>query len=867
MPTDNNDKYEIKADSGGYYIRGDFTSSTLWNWENKEFTGTPEPNYFVEQGGHLHGSSDSRFVLSGSATAEVYAGGSAEYIEIKDGGSITISGGKIIDLTVSNGGKFDIGYNNKFAEGDLIGATVLAGGSMGSLYSAANENPATLIGSHYLSAGVLSIKAGATTSNLFINSFGSVNVNNNGNANSCVISGGNMTVLDGGSANGTKINAGTLTVSEGGTTLSATITRGIAKVQGKGKANNTKILTNGQEQVNGGQTTNTIISGGSQIVTKNGQVIGTKIRGGQLDITSGTASKVHISAGKMVNSGKGSSTGTQISKGLMSVTGSKSLTSNTVISKGASQHLYGSIDSKATIYGLQDLSWNAKAYAATVKKGGKQFIHSGLAQNTTVNAGGILSSLAKTSNTTIEASGKAFIISQARDYKAKIYGLQYVNDNALTHLATIFKGGSQIVSNATTSNTIISQGGKQIVSGWGGVYKTTVDNKGILEVQQGAAYGTTIAKGGKLTVFKQGSVDSQVIQNGGVLTVNNGGTLNSATINSGGKVEVKAGGTTVSLNAKKGAILTGGTAKSKISLAHDLILAGNVNAKNFHAITTKVGGLKLKVAGNNNTLGSFKDNVDATYLQVSETYRTRLTYDISAAKTGTNMLSLSTISKLRCYCTIQTAKKQRLGTYKLSKGLNLSFGKMASDPNGITIKVGSTSISAKTGQTVKKNGMQYKLSLSNNQFNLSLGLVNGVMRKGTSKKDTLTGTANSDIFYGGQNNDQITGKNGRDVAVYDKTAWGQDKIGKTSGTMTLVFKDLKATDIKTALKNDTLTVTRKSDAKQTITVQGWSNSTHNIVYANGMTAFNQYLAATNPSQSQLTAARNEVFKKAGLATK
>ncbi|MBQ9406353.1 MAG: AIDA repeat-containing protein, partial [Desulfovibrio sp.] len=144
--------------------------------------------------------------------------------------------------------------------------------------------------------------------------------------------------------------------------------------------------------------------------------------------------------------------------------------------------------------------------------------------------------------------------------------------------------------------------------------------------------------------------------------------------------------------------------------------------------------------------------------------------------------------------------------------------------------------------------------------------VAGAMKKGTAKNDTLTGNANSDIFYGGKGNDKINGKNGRDVAVYDTTAWGKDVIAKTSGTMTLLFNGVKAGQITKKQSGSTMTITRKSDKKQSITVNGWSDDTHNIVYASGMTAFNKYIKAAKPTTAQTTAARTQVWKKAGLAS-
>ena len=102
--------------------------------------------------------------------------------------------------------------------------------------------------------------------------------------------------------------------------------------------------------------------------------------------------------------------------------------------------------------------------------------------------------------------------------------------------------------------------------------------------------------------------------------------------------------------------------------------------------------------------------------------------------------------------------------------------------------------------------------------------------------------------------------------MYDKTAWGKDTIAKTSGTMTLLFKDLKASDIVKKISGTTMTITKNGDASQKITVKGWSDTTHNIVFASGMKAFNTYIGKAEPTATEVTAARNEAFKKAGLAS-
>ncbi len=136
----------------------------------------------------------------------------------------------------------------------------------------------------------------------------------------------------------------------------------------------------------------------------------------------------------------------------------------------------------------------------------------------------------------------------------------------------------------------------------------------------------------------------------------------------------------------------------------------------------------------------------------------------------------------------------------------------------------------------------------------------GNMNRGSAKADKLIGTVNSDIFYGGKGNDTITGKNGRDVAVYDKASWGKDTIAKTNSTMTLLFKDLKSGDIVKKLSGTTMTITRKGDSNQKITVKSWSKDTHNVVFWNSITAFYKYLNASNPNSKQTTVARHKIWK-------
>ena len=189
------------------------------------------------------------------------------------------------------------------------------------------------------------------------------------------------------------------------------------------------------------------------------------------------------------------------------------------------------------------------------------------------------------------------------------------------------------------------------------------------------------------------------------------------------------------------------------------------------------------------------------------------------------------------------------------------------DPNSNlgVVKLNSSSLTL--------NGMTYSLKSSGALIKLSVKIKAGEVLKGTAKSETLNGTKHSDIFYGGKGNDTINCDKGRDVVVYDKNKWGKDTITKSrtqaderiaiNGSVTLIFNGLTADDIKTKLKSGTMTITRKSDANQSITIKHWDSNIHNIVYADGMTNWNKYLKAAKPTVT--AAVRNEVFKKAGLA--
>jgi Ca2+-binding RTX toxin-like protein len=261
----------------------------------------------------------------------------------------------------------------------------------------------------------------------------------------------------------------------------------------------------------------------------------------------------------------------------------------------------------------------------------------------------------------------------------------------------------------------------------------------------------------------------------------------------------------------------------------------------------------LAVAGTGNTLGS-----------VSLSAATQVSYDVSklVASSTAYMLSLKTANKQYLgKFSVKVATGQALGVYELSKGIW--------QKNGATYSVyaGTKSVgTAKVNGLGRVNGSYVYSIASDASHRIKLTVAKaGSVKKGTAGANSLKGTANWDVFYGGKGNDTITGVNGRDMAVYGTGSWGKDVIARTNGTMTILFKDLKASQITSSLDGSTMTFTRKGVSGQTVTVNGWNSATHNVVFASSMPDFNKWATAATPTATQANAARTQVWQKAGLA--
>lgn len=453
----------------------------------------------------------------------------------------------------------------------------------------------------------------------------------------------------------------------------------------------------------------------------------------------------------------------------------------------------------------------------TINGGYQYIVGNGTALNTVLKHGG-KQRLRANSGTVVSGtkvySGcrQSLYASAGSSYKTVLYsnGSQRARHGTCA-IGTIISGGTQeLLPGSVASNTEIKANGQQICSNLFG-YEYSLMGGGYTSIKN-----TIVSSGGKMIIADQRC------------------TASKALILRGGSIEICSGGKAVSLTMNSGA---------KLSLAGNATVTGKTN----------LNGVALSVSSVGNKLGSVTTNNS-----------TKVNYKLSgvAAKTTTPMLKLASNTTQNGQYTVSVKQTQGIGVYELSENLKQANGK------SYTLKLGSTQIGTlklNSGSSTV-NGVTYSLRKSGTKINLNLAMKAGAMKRGNAKDNTLTGTQHSDIFYGGKGNDQLNGVNGRDVAVYDSTAWGKDTITKTSGTMTLLFKDLTAKDITKSLSNGKMTITKKNDTSQKITVNGWANATHNIVYASGMTNFNAYLKAASPTSTQQTKARTEVWKKAGLAS-
>ncbi len=552
----------------------------------------------------------------------------------------------------------------------------------------------------------------------------------------------------------------------------------------------------------------------------------------------------------------------------MSVIEVLNYTSGQVITSGASQHVYSKGVADKTIvqcYGDQQVFSGGKAYRTKVVSGGDQYIdHRGKSYSANIQSGGCqyVSTLGIASNTNVNFSGYQRVYSGGYAYNTTVasHAEQEIYSHGRAFNNTLY-GNQYISRSGIASNTSIRSGGIQEVGYSGYAYNVNIYSGGLQNASNGILRDVTIYSNGTANIHYS------VIKN---LKVKNGGNLNIGSsyvenITNEKKASISFSGSIV---LEKNNLLTDITINDAentmiyLDNGAKLVLNNNVDMRNTtirnYGYNYYANG-DFVITGQNNTVKSLGQDQS-------------ISFDISNLKAKNKFYMITQREAIDGYNEIEgsvdinTSKTQKTTTYKITKNIDYEDG------NIVRISVDGSNVGdVFIGDKLSKNGITYTTKYYVNKNNehvldLKTTVYGGTIFKGTTGTDKLTGTVDSDIFYGGKGNDVITGKNGRDIAVYDKTAWGKDKIVKTNGTMTIIFKDLAKGDVTQKLKGTTMTLTRKNASGQAITVQGWDSSTHNLIFGATLSKFNTYLSKARPTASQTKAARNEVWKKAGLAS-
>ncbi len=543
-------------------------------------------------------------------------------------------------------------------------------------------------------------------------------------------------------------------------------------------------------------------------------------------------------------------------------------TSGQVITGGTSQYVYskGVADKTIVVSGGRQIVSSGGITSRTIaKEGGYQYIRQrGRSFSANIQSGGeqYVSTLGIASNTKVSFSGYQEVYDAGYAYNTNVasHASQVIYSHGRAYNNTIY-GSQDVRYGGITSNTIIKSGGIQEVHYDSYAYNVKIYSGGLQNVDSGILRDVTIFSNGTANI-SAGVIRNLKVKNGGKLNLKNSYVESltnekQASISFSGDVvfgrENLLSNVTVN-DAENTTIVIQNGAK--------LILGNNVDMRNttISAGYTRYLNGDLVITGQNNTIQSFSNNWQNISFNIANLKSKNKHYML------TQRIANDSYYPHRGTIEIDTAKSQTTTTYKIAKNIDFEDG------NIVRISVGGTNAcNMFVGDKTSINGITYttKYYVNNNNehvLDLKTTVYGDKIYKGTNGVDKLTGTANSDIFYGGKGNDVITGKNGRDIAVYDKTAWGKDKIVKTNGTMTIIFKDLAKGDVTQKLKGTTMTLTRKNASGQAITVQGWDSSTHNLIFGATLSKFNTYLTKSSPTSSQTKAARNEVWKKAGLAS-
>ncbi len=769
----------------------------------------------VSSGGKAMGTT----LLTGGAQM-LCCGGSALSATVRGGYQIVSSGGKATGTEVMRGG-----FQQVSSGGSAV-KTTLSGGSQ--KLSEGGSAVMTMV----LSGGLQDVSRGGSALRTRIVGGGALTVSSGGRAESATVSsGGSLAVADGGKALGVSQRKGGIIIA------SARPGERAAQIRG------TNIY--GAFSLSQGFAKKFILGAGCVLdIRKNGSAAATTIfSGGLLDIkASGSASRTAVSSGGVLKAA-GAVKNTTVRKGGLLALNRGASATGTVISAGGSAAVAARAnDSGARVAGTMTVAGTAEG--ARVQKGGR-LEATGAVKNAVVLSGGVLTldTGAKATDVTVRAGGRKTVAAGARDTGAKVAGVMSAAGKAFS--VTVQKGGALTATGIVKTASVL-RGGRLTLESGGRATDVTIAAGAAVTVAAGATdAGAQVA--GTMTVA--GRASGVTVQKRGTLTAT--GTLNDASVREGGLLALESDGKALGVRVASGGLFTAGSGTLAKSLTLEeggkAVLAGGRLTG-----TTALGGGSLTVTAAGGRAYALTASAGA-----------QIAFDIGSMTPGSEaLLTLSKAQSAKAGLSVITGRAQAMGTYRLAS-------KLTADPAAtVTMSMGRSLLcqAGVNGEAAVKYGVAYEVSAAKNALTLKLSVAAGRLMVGSDDANDLTGTYNSDIFFGGAGNDTLTGKNGRDVAVYDRNAWGRDTIAETRGTMTLVLAGLSKSAVTTRLSDGVMTITRKSDAGQKITVEGWNADTHRIVYNAKLPEFTAYARAASPTAEQKQAAQSEVWQKAGLAS-
>ncbi len=531
--------------------------------------------------------------------------------------------------------------------------------------------------------------------------------------------------------------------------------------------------------------------------------------------------------------------------------------------KGRTMLLSGGTASGFILYGgsFQYVHSGCTAIGTEIYSGGEQSVLSGGTAIGTILSGGKQRGKANLIGTIVKDRGSQAVQSYAWNSVISAGGIQNVCGG--TAFSTVLSSGGRQEVRGYAPGTVVSKGGSQIVSA-GAASGTVVLSGGVQKVRGGAASCTVVSSGGAM-ILSGGTALSAVILSGAQASVSSTAVLRSAIVSGGGSLRLSGiascmvlrGGAAI-FSAASGAVIYGSnridavkSAGGTVRLASgaSLTMSGKASASGL-AVSASAGLLAFSGAG-------------ARLKAISLTKDTAVAFDIGKLKAGA-ITVLKTATK----------NKQKVGAFSVTVVVQQQMGSYGITQNVVQAKNTAWTVTQRGKElgTVKLNGsgfsndgVTYRLTAAKDKISLTLSAKAGKTLKGTDAGETVKGTKDSDVFWGGRGNDDFRNGAGRDCAVYGKENWGRDTITKTAGTLALLFKDLKASDVTTSLSGTTMTVTKKADVKQTVTIADWDEKRHSLVFGGTMKAVDAWIKAASPTAAQTTAARNEVWQKAGLA--